>query len=99
MRSAQGSRSTQYRYFVLPGDELEVARVNGHGAASFWAPVTHDWISDPLLAVEIVHYDEWRPTAPEDLPAGVERPAPRERTSRRRRRRRSRKGRHSDPAT
>jgi hypothetical protein len=95
MRSTRGSRSTHYRYFVLPGDDPEVARINGHGVASFWEPATRDWISDPLLGVEIVHYGDWHLTAPEDLPDGVERPAP---PPAKKRRRLSRKGRHTDPA-
>lgn len=100
MRSPQGSRSTRYRYFVLrsAGDDPEVARLNGHGVASAWQPRTQEWITDPLLAIEILHYDEWRPARAEELPAGVLPPDEVRRRSGWRRPRGS-KGRHSDPAS
>ena len=84
------------RYFILstPGRPDEVARQHRRSVASYYEPESQKWIMDPLLAVEILAGDDWRPVDIADLPPGlpdvvVETPkAPRSRSMRR--------GRHSD---
>ena len=61
------------QYFILttPGQPDEVARWQRRNAASYYEPASQKWIADPLLAVEILAGDDWRPVDVADLPPGL----------------------------
>jgi hypothetical protein len=61
------------RYFILstPGRPDEVARQQRRSVASYYEPQSQKWIMDPLLAVEILTGDDWRPVEVADLPPGL----------------------------
>ena len=61
------------RYFILstPGRPDEVARWQRRGAASYYEPDSQKWVTDPLLVVEILAGDDWRPVEVADLPPGL----------------------------
>lgn len=58
------------KYFILhsPGQAAEIARwTRGNSAACYDFP-TGEWVSDPLLAAEIILDDDWQPIDRADLP-------------------------------
>jgi hypothetical protein len=61
------------QYFILttPGQPDEVARCPRRSAASYYEPESQKWIPDPLLAVEILAGDDWRPVDVSELPPGL----------------------------
>lgn len=72
------------RYYILstPGQPAEVARMERRSAAAYYEPESQKWITDPLLAIEILAGGDWRPVDVADLPPGltdVEPAAPRSR--------------------
>jgi hypothetical protein len=64
-------RAMQYYILSSPGRPDEVARWRDRSAASYYEPESQKWIADPLLAVEILAGDDWRPVEVADLPPGI----------------------------
>ena len=61
----------QYYILSTPGQADELARWRRRSVAAYYDPTSQRWVPDPLLAVEILAGEDWKPIDVSDLPPGL----------------------------